>query len=434
MIVVVSDNGASGEGGPNGSVNEMKFANGVPDDLEQNLAMIDELGGTRTYNHYPTGWAMAFNAPFKMWKRYEFNGGTSDPCIVSWPAGIEARGEVREQYCHAIDLVPTILDVLGLQAPETIKGHTQSPLDGVSMRESFDDASVASRRKTQFYAMLGSRSIWHEGWKAVTTHPCIAGWGNFNDDEWELYHTDVDRSELHNLAAEQPEKLRELVNIWFSEAGANAAFPLDDRTPVEILTEARPQLAAPRNRYVYYPGAAPVPEFQAVNTKNRSFVIGALVDIPGPGAEGVIFAHGTRFGGHALYVKDNRLRYVNSFVGVEEQMVVATEDLPTGEKLILSASFEKEGNEPTCATGTLTLHHDEREVGKGPIKTQLGAFAVAGTPLFVARQTGEPVTDDYPGESPYAFTGATIDRVAIDVSGEPYVDLERQAEMLVRSQ
>ena len=174
----------------------MKFANGVPDDLEQNLAMIDELGGTKTYNHYPTGWAMAFNTPFKMWKRYEFNGGTSDPCIISWPAGIKARGEIREQYYHAIDLVPTILDVLGVEAPETIKGHTQSPFDGVSMRESFDDASAESKRKTQFYAMLGSRSIWHEGWKAVTTHPCIAGWGNFNDDEWELYHTDVDRSEV----------------------------------------------------------------------------------------------------------------------------------------------------------------------------------------------------------------------------------------------
>ena len=142
MIVVVSDNGASGEGGPNGSVNEMKFANGVPDDLAQNLAMIDELGGTKTYNHYPNGWAMAFNTPFKMWKRYEFNGGTSDPCIISWPAGTKARGEIRDQYHHAIDIVPTILDILGVEPPETIKGHTQSPFDGVSMRESLDDGSV----------------------------------------------------------------------------------------------------------------------------------------------------------------------------------------------------------------------------------------------------------------------------------------------------
>ena len=346
LIVVVSDNGASGEGGPNGSVNEMKFANGVPDDLAANLAQIDDLGGTKTYNHYPTGWAMAFNTPFKMWKRYEYNGGTCDPCIISWPAGTKARGEVREQYHHAIDLVPTVLDVLGIEPPETIKGHTQSPLDGVSMRNSFDDASSESSRKTQFYAMLGSRSIWHEGWKAVTTHPVIAGWGHYNDDTWELYNTDVDRSELNDLAAEQPDKVRELVNIWFSEAGANAAFPLDDRSPVEIFATPRPQLTAPRDQYDYFPDAAPVPEWQAVNVKNRSFVIGALVDIPSPGAEGVLFAHGTRFGGHALYIKDNRLHYVNSYVGAEEQMIVGSEDVPTGDDLILSASFEKEGSGP----------------------------------------------------------------------------------------
>ena len=434
LILVVSDNGASGEGGPNGSVNEMKFANGVPDDLEQNLAMIDELGGTKTYNHYPTGWAMAFNTPFKMWKRYEFNGGTSDPFIVSWPAGTKARGEIRDQYHHAIDIVPTILDALGIEEPETIKGHTQTPFDGVSMRDSFDDAKAESKRKTQFYAMLGSRSIWHQGWKAVTTHPCIAGWGNFNDDEWELYHVDVDRSELNNLAAEQPDKLREMINIWFSEAGRNGAFPLDDRTPVEIMMEPRPQLTAPRDEYVYFPGNSPIPEWQAVNTKNRSFVVGALVDLPKPGAEGVVFAHGTRFGGHALYVKDNRLHYVNNFVGAEEQMVVATEELPTGENLILSASFEKTGQEPICATGTLSLYHGDQKVGEGPIKTQLGAFAVAGAPLFVGRQAGEPVTDDYPGDAPYPFTGGTLHQVSVNVSGEPYVDLERHAEMMLKSQ
>ena len=431
LIVVVSDNGASGEGGPNGSVNEMKFANGVPDDLEENLAKLEELGGPTTYNHYPNGWAMAFNTPFKMWKRYEFNGGTADPCIISWPSGTKARGEIRDQYHHAIDIVPTILDVLGVEAPETIKGHTQTSFDGVSMGGSLDDASVSSTRRTQFYSMLGSRSIWHEGWKAVTTHPTIAGWGHYNDDEWELYHTDVDRAEVNNLAAEQPEKVRELVNIWFAEAGANGAFPLDDRSPVEILTTERPQLTAPRSRYVYFPDPAPVSEWQAVNTRNRSFVIGALVDIPGPGAEGVLFAIGSRFGGHALYVKDNRLRYVNSFVGAVEQKIDATEDIPTGENLILSASFEKDGMDASGAVGTLTLYHGDRKVGEGRIKTQLGAFAIAGSGLYVGRHGGEPVTDDYPGEPPYRFTGGTINRVAIDVSGDPYVDLEREAALML---
>jgi Sulfatase len=278
-------------------VNEMKFANGIADDLQQNLEEIDELGGPLTYNHYPTGWAMAFNTPFKMWKRYEYNGGTCDPCIISWPAGVKARGEVREQYHHAIDIVPTILDVLGVEAPETIKGRTQSHFDGVSMRASFDDASVPSNRSTQFYTMLGSRSIWHEGWKAVTTHPVLSGWGHFNDDEWELYHTDVDRSEVNNLAVQHPEKVRELVGVWFSEAGANGAFRIDDRSVFDIVATPRPQLSRPRDRYVYFPGDAAVAEWQAVNTRNRSFVIEALVDLPAQGAQGVMFAMGTRFGG-----------------------------------------------------------------------------------------------------------------------------------------
>ena len=434
IVILVSDNGASGEGGPHGSVNEMKFANGIPDTIEANLPLIDELGGPRTYNHYPNGWAMAFNTPFKMWKRYEFNGGTSDPCIVSWPAGIESRGEVRDQYHHAIDLVPTVLDALGVEAPETIGGHVQSRFDGVSMRSSFDNGDEPSTRKTQFYAMLGSRAIWHEGWKAVTNHPTIAGWSHFNDDEWELYHTDVDRSEIHNVASENWDKLRELQNLWHAEAGRNEAFPLDDRSALEIMLTPRPVLTPPRDRYVYFPDTAEVPESQAVNVRNRSYAIGALVDLPAPGAEGVLFAHGSPFGGHALYVKDNRLHYVYSFVGMFEQLVEATEDLPTGEKLILSASFDKDGEDPPgVATGVLSLWHGDAKVGEQRIKTQPGKFMIAGEGLCIGRDGGAGVTEDYPGTSPWRFTGGTIHRVAVDVSGEPYIDLEREAAaMLMR--
>jgi arylsulfatase A-like enzyme len=434
LVILVSDNGASGEGGPDGSVNEMKFLNGMPDDLQENLAKIDDLGGPKTYNHYPTGWAMAFNTPFKMWKRYEFNGGTSDPCIISWPAGITARDEVRHQYHHAIDLVPTILDVLGVEPPETIKGHVQSDFDGVSMRYSFDDPAAATARKTQFYSMLGSRAIWHEGWKAVTTHPAISGWGHFNDDTWELYHTDADRAEVHDLAAEHPDKVRELVNLWFAEAGANRAFPLDDRSAFEIFMTPRPVLSPPRDRYIYYPGLADVPESQAVNIRNRSYTLGVQVDIPAPGAQGVLFAHGARFGGHALYVKDNRLHYVYSFVGSFEQKVVADTDLPTGENLILSASFDKDGEDPPgVATGILSLYHADKKVGEARIKTQPGKFVIGGEGLCVGRDSGAGVTDDYPGVLPWPFTGGTIKRVAVDVSGDPYIDLEREAQaMLMR--
>ncbi len=429
MVLLVSDNGASGEGGPDGSVNEMLFMNGIPDDINANLAMLDELGGPKTYNHYPNGWAMAFNTPFKMWKRYEFEGGTADPCIISWPAGMKARGEIRTQYHHAIDLVPTVLDALGVTAPSELKGHVQSHFDGVSMRYSFDDDAAQGQRDTQFYSMLGSRALWHDGWKVVTTHPTLSGWSNFNDDEWELYHTDVDRSEVHDLAAEHPEKVRELVGLWFAEAGANGAFPLDDRSALEIFVTPRPQLSPPRNRYVYFPDCAEVPEAQAVSIRNRSFAIGALVDIDGPRAEGVLLAQGSRFGGYSLYVKDNRLHYVNSFVGMFEQKIVSTVDIPTGEGVVLSASFDKTGEDPpSVAGGVLSLWHGDTKVGEGEIKLQPGGFMIAGEGLCVGRDGGHPVTDDYVGDSPWRFTGGTIHRVAVDVSGEPYVDMEREAE------
>jgi arylsulfatase A-like enzyme len=427
LIILVSDNGASGEGGPNGSVNENKFFNGIPDDMAENLAMIDELGGPKTYNHYPTGWAMAFNTPFKMWKRYEFNGGTADPCIFSWPRGIKARGELRHQYHHAIDIVPTILDALGLNPPEAIKGYTQSAFDGVSMRYSFDDPAAKTTRRTQFYSMLGSRGIWHDGWKAVTTHIVIAGWDDFGNDTWELYHTDADRSECHNLAGQEPGRLRDMINLWYAEAGANGAFPLDDRGPVEILTTPRPALTAPRDSYVYYPGTAVVPEAQAVSVRNRSYSVGALVDNPGH-AWGVIFAHGSRFGGHALYIRDNRLHYVYNFVGTDEQRIVATEEIPTGENLIFSASFDKDGEDPPgVATGLLSLYYGDRKVGEGRIKTQPGKFSIAGEGLCVGRDSGEPVTDDFPGTVPWRFTDGTVHRVVVNVSGRPYIDLEREA-------
>ena len=432
LVILVSDNGASGEGGPDGSVNENKFANGIPDDMPSNLAMMDELGGTKTYNHYPNGWAMAFNTPFKMWKRYEFNGGTADPCIISWPPATAGRGELRHQYHHAIDIMPTILDVLGVDAPENLKGHVQSRVDGVSMRYSLDSASAATARPTQFYSMLGSRGIWHDGWKAVTTHPTLSGWSNFNDDTWELYHTDTDRSELHNLAAEQPAKLRELVNLWFAEAGDNGAFPLDDRSALEIITTPRPQLASPRHRYAYFPDLAEVPEAQAVNVRNRSYTIGALVDLPAPGAHGVLFAHGARFGGHALYIKDDRLHYVYDFVGMMAQKIDGDQDVPTGENLILSASFDKDGEDPPgVSTGMLSLFHGDTKVGEGRIKTQPGMFSLAGEGLCVGRDSGEAVTSDYPNGSAHHFTGGTIRRVAVDVSGDPDVDLEREARAML---
>ncbi len=430
LVIVVSDNGASGEGGPTGSVNENKLANGIPDSLEENLKYLDVLGSPLTYNHYPTGWAMAFNTPFKMWKRYSYNGGICDSLIISWPKGIKSRGEIRHQYHHAIDIVPTILDVVGVEAPEEVKGYTQHPIEGVSMRYSFEDAHAPSNRQTQFYSMLGSRGIWHQGWKAVTTHPTLAGWGNYTKDTWELYHTAEDRSESHNLAQKYPDKLQELIGLWFFEAGKYQGFPLDDRVALEIALTPHPQMTKPRDRYVYYPNTAEVPESQAVITRNRSYAIRAEVEIPPSGAEGVIFAHGSRFGGHALYVKDGRLHYNYNWLGIIEQKISSSKPIPTGAST-LSAIFTKEGeNPPHVANGTLAIYIDNEKVGEGKIKTQPGRFSIAGEGLNVGRDSGEPVTGDYPGEYPWPFTGM-VKRVVVDVSGELNIDHEVEAHTMI---
>jgi arylsulfatase A-like enzyme len=430
IIVFVSDNGASGEGGPDGSVNENKFFNGIPDDITENMQYLDDLGSPNTYNHYPVGWAWAFNTPFKMWKRYNFEGGVADPMIVSWPRGIEAHGEVRHQFCHATDVAPTIYDCLGVELPEEVKGYNQIPLEGTSFRYSFEDGAVPTAKETGFFVMLGSRAIWHKGWKAVSVHPTIAGWSNYERDRWELYNTDEDRTEMHDLAAEHPAKLQELINLWFYEAGKYNGLPLEDRTAVEVLTEERPQMSPPRDRYVYYPGSAEVPEAAAVNIRNRSYTIAVEVDVQTPEAAGVLFSHGCKFGGHSLYVKDRRLKYVYNFCGIVEQMVVSTEDLPTGQ-LVLSAAFEREGDDmPTH--GTLTLYVDDRPVGSGSIKTQPGNFSLVGEGLNVGRDGGESVTDDYHGARPWAFTGGTIKQAVVDVSGAHFIDVEKEAIAMMR--
>jgi arylsulfatase len=369
IVVLVSDNGASGEGGPNGSVNENKFFNGIPDSIEENLQYIDVLGSTATYNHYPVGWAWAFNTPFKMWKRYNFEGGVADPLVISWPKGIDAKGELRHQFMHATDVVPTMYDLLGVDPPEHVKGYQQLPLEGVSFRSTFESDDVPTPKETGFFSMLGSRAVWHQGWKAVSVHPTISGWGHFDQDRWELYDTTVDPTESNDLAAEHPEKVQELVNVWFHCAGMYNGLPLMDRTAVEILSDpTRPQVAPPRDRYVYYPDTAEVPETAAVNVRNRSYKIAVAVHVDSPDAYGVLFSHGARFGGHALYVKDRKLRYVYNFVGSNEQIVDSSREIPAGD-VVLAAVFDKEGDSmPT--TGTLSLYVNDEKVGEGRITTQ----------------------------------------------------------------
>ncbi|MBA4010982.1 MAG: arylsulfatase [Phenylobacterium sp.] len=424
IVIYCSDNGASGEGGPNGSVNENKFFNNYPDELDENLKYLDVLGGPETYNHYPTGWAAAFSAPYKMFKRYsEYAGGTACPMIISWPKGIKARGEVRNQYHHAVDIVPTLLECIGIKMPDVFRGVEQHPLSGVSMKYSFEKDGP-TQKKRQYYAMLGTRGMWMDGWKAAAIHAPLTGTGHFDKDEWELYHVEVDRSETVNLAKEHPEKLKALIDAWFEEAEANNVLPLDDRSAAEILGTERPSTEPPRERYIYYPGTAPVPEGVAVNVRGRSYKIIADVEIT-KDTSGVIFAHGSRFGGHTLFIKDRKLHYVYNFLGIKPEQKFISGELKPG-KYALGMEFirEKEG-EHGESLGKTTLYVNEEVAAQGEMKTQLGKFTLSGDGLCIGRDSGDAVSEDYttPGE----FKGGTIYGVAVSVEKEQYVNLEKLA-------
>ncbi|MCA8982556.1 MAG: arylsulfatase [Planctomycetaceae bacterium] len=432
LIFYAADNGTSGEGSPNGSVNENKFFNNYPDDLQQNLKLLDNLGGPDTYNHFPTGWAAAFSTPFKMFKRYSHDGGNCCPLVVHWPKGIKAKGEVRHQYHHSVDIVPTILECCGLEMPKVYRGVGQWPLSGVSMKYSFDaKADGPTQKKRQYYAMLGTRAIWEDGWKAVATHAAMVGKGNFDKDPWELYHVAEDRSESKDLAKQHPEKLEALKKAWFEEAEKNNVLPLDDRSPAEILLVERPSDEPLRDRYTYYPNTAPVPEGVAVNVRGKSYKILAAVEITDPNASGVLFAHGSRFGGHALFLKDKKLHYVYNFLGIKpEQHLVSPEELKPG-KYVLGMEFVKESEgkykEPM---GTAKLYVNDKVVATGPIKTQPGKFTLSGDGLCVGFDSGDAVSEKYP--TPSAFQGGKIKLVDIIVGKEKYDEREMELRRFLR--
>ena len=310
--------------------------------------------------------------------------------------------------------------------PEVVKGYPQIPLEGVSFQSTFASADVPTPKETGFFSMLGSRAIWHKGWKAVTVHPTISGWGHFDQDRWELYDTDRRPDREQRSARRTPAKV----------AGDDQSL-VPRRRPVQRLAvdgqdrgrgaqRSHPSAGGTaRDRYVYWPGTAEVPETAAVNIRNRSYTIAVTVHLDSAAAQGVLFSHGARFGGHGLYVKDRKLKYVYNFVGDNEQIVDSAKEIPTGD-VVLSAVFEKEGDAmPT--TGTLSLYVNDEKVGEGRIMTQPGNFSLVGEGLNVGRDPGEPVTSDYPGSSPFAFVGGTIKDAIVDVSGEPFIDLEKEA-------
>jgi arylsulfatase A-like enzyme len=427
IVLYAADNGASGEGTPNGSVNENKFFNNYPDDLAENMKALNDLGGPNTYPHYPTGWAAAFSTPFKMFKRYsQYAGGTIDPLVISWPKGIKARGEIRDQYHHATDIVPTLLDIIGLEMPKVYRGVEQYPLAGVSMRYTFDAAPNApTRKKRQYYAMLGTRGIWEDGWKAAAVHAPFTGKGNFEKDQWELYHVDVDRSESKDLAKENPEKLQALIKAWFEEAEKNMVLPIDDRSAMEQLGVARPTEEEARERYVYYPGTSPVPEGVAVSVRGRSYKILASIEITDPNASGVIFAHGSRFGGHSLFIKDKKLHYIYNFLGIKPEQKFVSRELKPG-KYTVGMEFTREAaGKNGESLGKTNLFVDDKFVAEGPMRTQPGKFTLSGDGLCVGYDSGDAVSQEY--KSPGKFKGGTIQFVGVTVEKTQYLDLEKEA-------
>ena len=439
LVMVVSDNGASAEGGPTGSVDENRFFNNVPEDLAENLEAMDDLGGPEYFNHYPWGWTWAGNTPFRRWKRETYRGGASDPLVVSWPEGIEAEGEVREQFVHAIDVVPTIYEAAGIDPPEEVKGYSQSPIEGTSFAYTFDEPDAPERHTTQYFEMIGTRAIYHDGWRAVRPWPFgeeitaeDLSATSLEDSGWELYHVKEDFAEAHDVAGEHPEKVLELAQLWWTEAGKHDVLPLDGRG-VERLAEPRPQPGKVRDRYVYHPGGQHVPENAAVRVLNRDHSITADLTVPVGGAEGVLLAHGTRSGGYSLFVEDNRVHYVHNYVGVEEYRVSADEPLPEGD-VSVRMEFETTGDPDIAngegAPGTVRLFYGDEQVGETDLPRTVPIMIGIVAGVSCGRDSVNAVTDAYRDRTPFEFTGE-IARVTVDVSGEPFVDHEAELERIM---
>jgi arylsulfatase A-like enzyme len=447
IVMVISDNGASAEGGPTGTTNEAQFFNNAPESLDDSLALIDEVGGPKQFNHYPWGWTWAGNTPFRRWKRETYRGGVADPFIVHWPAGMKARGEVRSQYAHIIDIVPTVLDMLGIDPPATIRGVPQSPIQGVSLAHTFDLPTAASLHRTQYFEMLGHRAIYYDGWRAVCPWPgpsfAEAGVGfgqpisaqtltELDGGKWELYHVEEDFAENHNVAAGNRDKLIELIATWYAEAGRYGVLPIDGSGLDRMIAE-KPAAALPRDRFTYIPNTQSIPFFAGPRVLNRPHSITATVEIPDGGAEGVLLCQGSAAGGYSLFVKDDKLHYVHNYVGRSLYRVSAPDALPIGEHE-LRFEFEPTGKPDMAhgrgAPGRLQLYLDGKLVAdaEAPVTTP---FVINPGALTCGANPGSPVTPDY--LSPFQFTG-TLRQVVVDVSGELITDSESEMRVAMARQ
>lgn len=411
LIIVTADNGASGEGGLAGTFNETYVLNGLQTPFKVNLRYYDRWGDETTYPHYHAGWAMAGNTPFRYFKQSEHRGGQHDALIVHWPKGIQAKGEIRNQYHHIIDIAPTILEAVGISMPETYHGIKQQPMDGVSMLYSFNDADAPDQKQRQYYEMFGNRAIWDSGWKAVTLHAKRMPWDvnvvlPFDQDEWELYHVAVDFSESTNVADQYPEKLAELQKMFDEEAWKYNVYPLHDDM-IMRLAKQQDRLFGDQKEFVYYaPGAFRIAEKASAPVKNRSHTIVTNIDLTGE-EEGVIVSVGGMTGGFTMFIKDHRLYYDYNFLdGV--YYTLKSPPLTKG-KTELKFKFIKTGE----FAGTGELYVNDKKVDKIKMpKMHISTYSLAET-FDVGRDTGTQVSKLYTG--PFPFVG-NLDRVVITLT------------------
>ncbi len=413
IIVFLSDNGASPEGGFEGAVNARKELVYGAEDLEAKLAMIDELGGERTNNHYPRGWAQVSNTPLKWYKKDVHGGGVRDPLIIHWPAKIRDSGSLRHQYCHVTDIVPTLMDLLDTTFPEEVKGVKQMPLHGTSFAYSVWDATAPNRKKVQYYEMLGDRGLWRDGWKAVALHEKGTP---FEEDEWELYHLDSDFSEYENLATVYPELLEDLINVWWQEAETHQVLPLDDRD-YERAAEGIARYSIDKNRYGA--GSSRLDRYHVPNIDGRPYEVKASIDVVDESTkpEGVLISVGSRFGGLVLYMQNNMLKFEYSYDGVERQIVERSCQLHLGSN---NVGFRFNPNRNGGGEVTLSVNGES-----GPIMKIPRTWPVAGLAggLHCGRDGGSPVSDNY--LCPFTFNGF-LSHVDINVDGEVKIDISAE--------
>jgi arylsulfatase A-like enzyme len=416
VFYIVGDNGASPEGGVTGTDNEAKRFNAIVDSAASSRKLIDQLGGPMAYNNYPVGWAYAGSSPFKWTKQIASHfGGTRNPMVISWPKRITDRGGLRTQFHHVVDIAPTLYEAIGIRPPAEVNGIAQKPIEGVSLAYTFDHPEAKDRHATQYFEMLGSRALYHDGWVAAAFHGRIP-WSAFplasgldvDDEPWELYNITDDFSEGNDLAKANPRKLRELQAMFWIEAAKYQVLPIDDRTGGRLLTNPQPRVDTGRTKATFYPGII-LPEAVAPNTKNRSYALTAFVDLKQPGAEGVLVAQGGRFGGYTLYIKQGKLVWHFNFLNAARYTITSDSDVPLG-KSQLRYEFTFSGDANGSGTGKLFIN--DRQVGEGPIgKTPRGVLSIDET-FNVGEDIATPVTEDY--QSPFRFSGG-LEKVTIEL-------------------